>query len=55
MKTTIKTNFHRLIDIVDELTDEQKERLNTSLKEANTGKTVTNEEMKTEIKQWHTK
>lgn len=81
MKTTIKTNFHKLIDsvdnpdilenffsalnyyvnknnsidIVDELTDKQKKRLSASLKQANTGKTVTNEEMKKEIKQWRTK
>jgi hypothetical protein len=55
MKTTVKTNLQKPIDIIDELTYEQKKKLSASLKQENTGKTVTNEDMKTEMKQWLTK
>ena len=81
MKTNIKTDFHKLIDkienpdilenfysamnyyvnkkwsvdIIDELTEKQQKRLAASVKQAETGKTITNAQMKREIKQWLTK
>lgn len=77
----IKTNFHKLIDkidnadilenffgamsyyvrkqgtadIVDDLTDKQQKRLTASLRQAETGKTITHKQMKREILQWLTK
>ncbi len=81
MNTNIKTDFHKLIDkvdnkdilesffsamnyyvnkknavdILDELTEKQQKRLAASIKQAEKGKTITNAEMKREIKQWLTK
>ena len=81
MKTEIKTNFHKLIDkvdntdllenffsamnyyvnkkkgedITDELTPKQMKRLSASIRQAEKGKTITNAEMKKEMKQWLTK
>jgi hypothetical protein len=81
MKTEIKTNFHKLIDkidnpdllenffgamsyyvnkkkgedITDELSPKQHKRLSDSIKQAEKGKTISNTEMKKEMKQWLTK
>ncbi len=81
MKTKIKTDFHKLIDkienpdilenfysamnyyvskkenvdIIDELTEKQQKRLAASIKQAEKGKTITNAQMKREMKQWLTK
>jgi len=40
------------IDIIDELTDKQQRRLKQSLEQGKTGKIITNEQMKKEIRQW---
>jgi hypothetical protein len=39
-------------DILDELTEDQKKRLYQSIQEANEGKTLTNEEVKQQAKEW---
>ena len=39
-------------DILDELTDEQRQRLYDSIQQANEGKTLTNEEVKQKAKEW---
>lgn len=51
----IKTKFHNLLDIIDDLTEAQQNRLNESIRQSDTGKTIPHETMKTEIKQWLTK
>lgn len=40
------------IDILDELTEKQRKRLATSLRQADAGKTITHKQMKREILQW---
>lgn len=42
-------------DIIDELSDLQKNRLNESIEQYKTGKTISDEEMKSELKKWLTK
>ena len=49
------TKKHGAADIVDELTEKQKKRLSASLRQAETGKTITHKQMKREILQWITK
>ena len=39
-------------DIVDELTEDQKKRLQESIQQANDGKTLTNDEVKQKAKEW---
>lgn len=39
-------------DITDELTEDQKKRLQESIQQANDGKTLTNEEVKQKAKEW---
>ncbi len=40
------------VDIVDELTKKQKSRLKISLEQSRAGKTITDNEMKKEIRKW---
>ena len=39
-------------DIVDELTPEQQQRLQESIQQANSDKTISNEEVKQKAKEW---
>jgi hypothetical protein len=39
-------------DITDELTEDQKRRLQESIQQANSGKTLTNEEVMRKAKEW---
>lgn len=58
-------NFYRLVehyrgadagvDIVDELTDQQRARLNDSILQARNGKTIPHETARKQIDQWLTK
>ena len=45
----LKTKFH---DIIDDLTEAQKNRLNESIRQSDTGKTIPHETMRAEIKEW---
>jgi|GEM_PF-5856926 len=54
-KEKLKSEFHKLIDnidIIDELTEIQKNRLMDSIKQVSDGNVINNSEMKTEIKKW---
>jgi len=42
-------------DILDELTPEQKQRLQESFKQADKGETITNDEVKKKAKEWLSK
>ncbi|MCY7361125.1 MAG: hypothetical protein LH629_03510 [Ignavibacteria bacterium] len=56
-KEKLKSEFHKLIDnidIIDELTKIQKNRLMDSIKQVSDGNVINNSEMKTEIKKWLT-
>jgi len=56
-KEKLKSEFHKLIDnidIIDELTEIQKNRLMDSIKQVSDGNVINNSEMKTEIKKWLT-
>ncbi|OFY91163.1 MAG: hypothetical protein A3K10_14250 [Bacteroidetes bacterium RIFCSPLOWO2_12_FULL_31_6] len=52
--TSYKSN-KQSYDIIDELTDVQKNRLSESMEQYSAGKTISDEEMKSEIKKWLTK
>ena len=43
------------IDILDELSSDQKERLKNSIKQSENGETISHHEMKSHIKKWLTK
>ena len=45
----------RSVDIIDELSDKQKERLNQSIEQVSDRDTTDNDTMKEEIKKWLTK
>jgi hypothetical protein len=42
-------------DILDELTPEQQQRLQESIKQANEGKTISNDDVKQKAKEWLSK
>jgi hypothetical protein len=54
----VMSNYHERNgshDIIDDLTEAQKNRLNESIHQSDSGKTIPHETMKAEIKQWLTK
>jgi len=54
----VMNNYHERNgshDIIDDLTETQEKRLNESIRQSDSGKTIPHETMKAEIRQWLTK